>query len=258
MSLTDDIRGLCAQIIAKCDAIDATQNPTGPTAPAPLDCLAGTVPPATGMYDDELYEAAWINKRAEYRTTMRDAPSGSILFLGDSMIERGDFSQVSPWAVNLGISGESSRQLQYRLNENDAAGQPNLIHRAGAAVILTGVNDLSDSRNGSPLNAAATVNIVMDRIVNWTSGKVVICKLVPVDTAVFPTTPSIAAIASVNAHIDTYASLPWVKIVDVNATLAPQGSLLPQYHVDGQHLNESGYAVLYAAMRDALVQHGVL
>lgn len=116
MGLTDDIRGMCAQIISKCDDIDSAQQPSAPTIPAPIDCLAGTVPTATGMYDDELYEANWINKRAEYRTTMRDAPSGSILFLGDSMIERGDFFGVSPYAVNLGISGESSRQLQYRLN----------------------------------------------------------------------------------------------------------------------------------------------
>lgn len=248
---------MCAQIISKCDAIDAAQQPSAPTIPAPIDCLAGTVPVATGMYDDELYEAAWINHRAAYRSKMAYSQSGSIVFLGDSMIERGDFSHVSPWAVNLGISGESSRQLQYRLNEKDANGQPNLIHRAGSAVILTGVNDLSDSRNGSPQNAAYTVGIVLDRIINWTSGKVVICKLIPVDTSVFPTKPSNDAIASVNAHIDTYASLPWVKIVDVNATLAPQGSLLPQYHVDGQHLSEAGYGVLYSAIRDSLTQHGI-
>ncbi len=256
--ITQNIRNLVAQIIAECDAIDAQggQNPPPPSLPPALDCLAGTVPPATSMYSDELNETAWLNKRATYRTTMKSAPSGSIMFIGDSMIERGDFSTISPYAVNLGISGESSRQLQYRINETDINNQPNLIHRAGAVVILTGVNDLSDFRNGTPNNAADTVKIILDRIINWTSGRVVICKVIPVDSAVF-SVPTNESIQRLNGYISAYSTKPWVKVVDVNATLAPQGSLLPQYHVDGQHLSTAGYDVLKSAIFAKLGEFGL-
>ena len=256
---TQIIRNLVAQILAECDAIDAIPPAPPPptTIPPALDCLAGTIPPATNQYSDELAETAWLNLRNTYRTTMKNAPSGSIVLIGDSMIERMTASRISQYAVNLGISGESIRQLIYRINENDINNQPNLIHRAGGVVILTGVNDLSDARNGTPTNAALTVEFVYDRLKNWLTGKVIICKLIPVDSGVF-LIPTNASIAHVNAWIQTnFGSLPNVRVVDVNATLAPQGSLLPQYHVDGQHLSAAGYDVLYAAINAARTDLGI-
>lgn len=251
--ITQNIRNLVAQILAECDVLDGISS-----MPIPIDCLAGTVPPATNMYTDELNETAWLNLRNTYRTTMKNAPSGSILFIGDSMIERNTVSDVSEYAVNLGISGESIRQLMYRINELDINNQPNLIHRAGAVVILTGVNDLSDSRNGTPTNAAETVEFVYNRLKGWVTGKVVICKLIPVDINVF-SIPTNASIAHVNNWIQTnFGSNPNVRIVDVNTTLAPSGSLLPQYHVDGQHLSVAGYQVLNDAIELALADLGVL
>lgn len=254
--ITQNIRNLISQILAECDVLDATPTPPpapSPTIPPALDCLAGTIPPATNQYADELSETAWLNLRATYRTTMKNAPSGSIVLIGDSMVERMSASAISPYAVNLGISGESIRQLIYRVNETDINNQPNLIHRAGAVVILTGVNDLSDPRNGTQANAAATVNFVYDRLKNWLTGKVIICKIIPVDQAVFSTPSNSAGIAPVNAWIDAnFGNKPNVRIVDVNATLAPQGSLLPQYHVDGQHLNSAGNEILQNAIKVAL------
>jgi lysophospholipase L1-like esterase len=250
-NLVSQIQTLAGQVISECDVLD-TGNTPAPSMPTPVDCLAGTVPPATNMYADELNETAWLNKRASYRTLMKNSPSGSIVFIGDSMIERQDLSGVSSYAVNMGISGESIRQLAYRINENDIDNQPNLIHRAGAVVILTGVNDLSDSRNGSPTNAAETVEFVYNRLKGWLTGKVVICKLIPVDANVF-SIPTNASIAHVNNWIDAnFANLPNVRIVDVNATLAPNGTLLPQYHVDGQHLSPTGNQVLQNAIKAAL------
>lgn len=253
---TANIRNYVSKILTECDILDAgtvTPTPTPSTVISPIvDCLNGTVPPATNMYDDELNEVTWQQHRATYRTTMKNAPSGSIVFIGDSMIERQNLINVSSKAVNLGISGESIRQLVYRVNETDASNAHNLIHRAGAVVILTGVNDLSDPRNGTPTNAALTVEFVYDRLRLWLTGNVVICKLVPVDSNVF-SVPTNASIAHVNAWIDAnFANKPNIRIVDVNATLAPNGSLLTQYHVDGQHLNDAGNVVLQNAIKTAL------
>jgi lysophospholipase L1-like esterase len=189
---------------------------------------------------------------------MKNAASGSIVCIGDSMIERMNVSQISRKCVNLGISGESIRQLMYRINELDINNQPNLIRRAGAVVILTGVNDLSDPRNGSPTNAALTVEGVYNRLKGWLTGNVVICKLVPVDSNVF-SIPTNASIAHVNAWIDAnFSNMPNVRIVDVNSTLAPNGSLLPQYHVDGQHLSIAGYSILNSAISAKLTELNVI
>ena len=255
MISTLNIRNLIQKISAECDAIDAL-HPV--PLPIIIDCLAGTIPPATNIYSNELTEADWLQHRITYRTTMKNSESGSIVFIGDSMIERQDVSLVSQNAVNLGISGESIRQLMYRINELDINNQPNLIHRAGAVVILTGVNDLSDSRNGTPTNAAETVEFVYNRLKGWLTGNVVICKLIPVDSGVF-SIPTNSSIAHVNSWITAnFSNLPNVRIVDVNATLAPQGSLLSQYHVDGQHLSESGNAVLQLAIKNALISLGAV
>lgn len=254
MSNTNEIRALCSQILAKCDEIDSseTESPEKIVL-SPVNCLNGTIPPSTGMYPDEESEVYWLNKRSEYRTAMANSPSGSIVFIGDSMIERGDFTDIAPNTINLGISGESSRQLQYRINELDSNNAPNIIQRAGAVVILTGVNDLSDGRNGSPNNAADTVKIVLDRIIGWTSGRVIICKVIPVDANVF-SIPTNGSIARLNGYIDAYASLPHVKVVDVNAILAPNGSLLPINHVDGQHLSPLAYDILKDEILNKLME----
>lgn len=256
---TQNIRNLVSQILIECDSIDDQngETETPPNSNVVVDCLAGTIPPYTNMYDDELYEADWLNKRVSYRTVMKNSPSGSIVMIGDSMIERQNVTNISSKCVNFGISGESIRQILYRINENDIDNQPNLIHRAGAVVILTGVNDLSDPRNGSPTNAAETVEFCYSRLKGWLTGNVIICKLIPVDSNVF-SVPSNASISHVNSWIDAnFSGLTNVRIVDVNSTLAPNGSLLPQYHVDGQHLSSAGDLVLQDAIKQALISLGV-
>jgi hypothetical protein len=139
---TQSIRNLVAEILTECDVLDnATPSPTPPPAPVGIDCLAGTVPTATGLTANP---PNWISLRNTFRTTMKNAPTGSILFIGDSQIANWDISLVTSNGVNLGISGESSRHLLARINETDIDGNPNLIRRAGAVVIETFVNDLGD------------------------------------------------------------------------------------------------------------------
>jgi lysophospholipase L1-like esterase len=262
MTVLTDIIARAQQIESLAQEIQNLAGANPPTGlPATLDCLNGTVPSTTNMYSDELNETAWLNKRSAYRTTMKNAASGSIICIGDSMIERNDWSAVSQYCVNLGISGESARQFHYRLNETDINSQPNLIHRAGAVVVLTGVNDLSDTRNGISgsvsttagyTNAANTVGPILQKLAGWFTGKGVIVKLVKVDTSIF-SVPHNSGIDLVNAYIDThYGSKSDWAVVDINPTVAPSGSLLSQYHVDGQHLNAAGYAVLNAAVKTAL------
>jgi lysophospholipase L1-like esterase len=245
---TSDIRALLDDI----DAFDYSCGVTPPPSGTVYDCLAGTYLGGVNMYSDEASETTWLNKRSTYRTTMASEPDGSLLLIGDSMIEYGDFTALGSH-LNLGIAGESARQLYNRLDENDVNGNPNYIHRAGGLVILTAVNDLSDPRNGSEANTAATMAYIFERMNSWLTGKVVIVKLVKVDSAIH-SVPSENEIDLVNAEIDNaFGNNPAVTIIDLNPIVAPQGSLLPQYHNgDGQHLSQAGYDILIQAIQGAL------
>lgn len=263
--MTNDIRLELAEIQQKldtisdlCDQIDNSGG-GGSNFPTPIDCLAGTNPgwTSSNMYSDELNETAWLNARSTFRTTMANSPSGSIMLLGDSMLERlgsAGAQAIDPACVNFGISGESSRQLLFRLNENDINNQPNLIHRAGAVVLLTGINDGSDSRNGSQANAALTVTQIYDKISGWLTGKVVIVKLVKLNSSIFSTPSNTAFVDYVNNWIDTeFANRPGFAIADVNPIVAPNGTLLSQYSTDGQHLDTvDGKQVLQDEIRAKL------
>lgn len=215
-----------------------------PAPPTVYDCLNGTYTGGVNMFTDEANETAWLNKRATYRTTMANESDGSLLLIGDSMIDYGDFTPLGNH-LNLGIAGESARQLYNRINDNDINGNPNYIHRCGGVVILTAVNDLSDIRNGDEANTAATMAYIFERMNSWLTGKVIIVKLVKLDTAIH-SIPSENEINLTNAKIDNkFGNNPDITIIDINPIVAPQGSLLPQYHNgDGQHLSQAGYDVL--------------
>jgi lysophospholipase L1-like esterase len=242
----NQIKTLCDEIITDLQ----TSNPPPPTTV--YDCLNGTYVGGVNMFSDEATESAWLSKRSTYRTTMANAPDGRLMLIGDSMIEYGDFSPLGDH-INLGIAGESARQLYNRMDENDANGNPNYIHRCGGVVILTAVNDLSDSRNGSEANTASTMAYIFDRMNSWLTGKVIIIKLVKVDSSIH-SVPSENEINLTNAEIDNeFGNNPAVTIIDINPIVAPQGSLLPQYHNgDGQHLNQAGYDILINAIQGAL------
>lgn len=236
------------------------EEPETPALPAPVDCLAGTTPPATNMIAAEENEAPWLAARAAFRSLMANSPSGSILMIGDSQIATMDEALVSPHAVNLGISGESSRQLLYRLNETDSNNAPNLIHRCGAAIIETFVNDLGDAGTyGSAGNAIATIQgYMLPRLAQWVSGKTIIICPTKVDTSKGFWTQN-SAIETVNSLIkSTFASRADVRVIDINAIIAPSNTLLSTYHTgDGHHLNAAGHAVKVAAIHAALTSLGV-
>jgi hypothetical protein len=248
---TQSIRNLVAQILTQCDAID---NATPSTAPGPvgIDCLAGTVPPATGLTANP---PNWASLRNTFRTTMKNAPSGSILFIGDSQIANWDISLVTNNGVNLGIAGESSRHLLARINELDIDGNPNLIHRADAVVIETFVNDLGDQATyaSSAIANDTIIPYMLARLAGWLTGKVVI--ICP--TKVGQKTPAFwtsnTAIETLNTAIkNKFANRPDVVVIDINPTLAPNGWLLPEYSNDYHHLNTSAQVIKANATKSAL------
>jgi hypothetical protein len=254
---TQNIRNLVAEIIAACDAIDAG-TPTPPPAATFQDNLAGAVPPATGLTANP---TNWLSLRNTFRTTMKNAPSGSILFIGDSQIANWDISLVTQNGVNLGISGESSRHLLARINETDIDGQPNLIHRAGAVVIETFVNDLGDqvTYSSSAIANDTVIPFMLARLAGWVSGKVVIICPTKVGQKMPAFWTSNTAIETLNTAIkNKFANRTDVVVIDINPTIAPNGWLLPEYSNDYHHLNTGAQQIKADATKAALTSLNVI
>lgn len=266
-SLQTDISIRISTIESKLDLIDSFEcdDEEPPEEPEILDCLAGTVPSwnSSNLISGELTEVDFVNRRPVIKAAMAAAPDGSICLLGDSIIYSLDASAIAPNAVNMGIGGESTRQLLYRLNDTDSNNNPNLIHRAGAGVLLSGINDGRDSYYSSQANARDTVGpYMMDKIQQWLTGKWVIVKLIKVN----PSGSNASGVSNtiyvdgINAYIDTYyGNRPGFKVIDINPIVAPSGSLSSTYDSgDGLHLNAAGKVVLQDAIRTALQNLNVI
>lgn len=222
-----------------------TEGGTPAVVPTGRNCLAGTVPADVNLYPNEASYSPWLNKRSAYLTNMSSKPDGTIMFLGHSMVENGDWSQVSQYCANYGIAGESMRQFQYRLKTDYHPTATNLIHRAGALVVFTGINDGLDTRNGTPAQAAALVNNLFANLAAWFTGKIVIIKVGKLDPSLYTSAPAginTDFVDVVNANIQTlFGSRTDCKIVDINPDVAPMGVLLSQHTPDGLHWAQSVY-----------------
>ena len=154
-------------------------------------------------------------------------------------------SDVHSFGVNFAIGGESMRALLNRINQSS-------IHRAGACVLLTGINDLANTSYYPSFQNAADTVIYMHQhqLEPAMTGKWVVVKILPVVDGIC-TVPN-WAVNAVNSFMQTkYGNRQNTVLVDVTAQLAPQGQLA--YHIgDGVHLNAGGYAILKSAISSAL------
>jgi len=267
---TTDIRAaltaIQSQIViieSKCDIIDAHEceepiDPEEPTLPVPVNCLAGTNPGSISMITAEQNETPWINLRNTHLTQLASVPNGSIIMIGDSQIANMNVSLVSPYAWNGGISGESSRQLIYRLL-NDTLLRTK-AQNAGALVIETFVNDLGDNLTySSQQNCLDTViPFMLPKIANWVSGKTVLICPTKVDSGKGFWTNNTTIETFNTALKNAAAGKTGVRVIDINPTIAPNNTLLPQYDSgDGHHLNAAGMQLKANAIKAALIDLGL-
>jgi len=233
--------------------------------PAAHDTLAGERPLPTNMHQDELHEERWIQKRLEHRAGMESAPDGYILFIGDSMLQQcgEQLLQIMPRSYNAAIRGESARQLLYRLR-NDVSNQ-NLIHRAGALVIMTFVNDLGDTRswkNGSSGIENLFGNFLIPRIAKWVTGKAVVVKVINNNLRILEKRVDFNSfgVRTINGLLDEHFQYhPTAKLLNLNPKLSaryPDGSmhLSKRFTEDGIHLNDRGCQILATNIAELIHQ----
>jgi lysophospholipase L1-like esterase len=123
--------------------------------PASDEGLAGAGP--IRRYD--WFHNVWNERRTTF-ANRTEADQGAVVFLGDSITQGwgDDFQNVfAPMkAANLGISGDTTRGMLLRLEQDVLARKP------AAVVMLMGTNDLEE--HAEPATIAGNVQLIIDRL----------------------------------------------------------------------------------------------
>jgi hypothetical protein len=244
-------------IRAAANAIDAL-SPSGIAFPTGVDCLGGTVPTMPTLLDGDHDSLAVV--MPYYDRMMAVAPSGTVVFIGHSLIQQMPVHACSPFGQNYGYGGENSRRLCIRLNR---LGSASLLKRAGAVVLMTGFCDLFETNIYYPnghAEAAATVGTIYEiKLAPWITGKWVIIKQPPICETTIGVPGINAAITLMNAAIEAamVGTSAQVAFVEVPSGLTDtDGNLKAEYHNgDGQHWSKALhdiYSPLIAAQLRAL------
>lgn len=267
-AIGDSIRAVALSLEAIATAVD--NIPIGgsapPVIPAGVDCLGGTWPSSISFpiglaSNDTLPTAVDLGY---YDRLMAHCPDGTILVTGDSIVQDSVAGKISQFAQTFGVGGESLRRCINRIARGG------LIHRAGAVVFASGINELANFTYYSPYTTAQiTDNIAYmhSGLAAQATGKWVICDILPVDEPILCANVS-ANYSGMNAKIDmanTKVRNAWasssaqVQFVGLKAQLVDgSGNLADANHIDGMHLSRAGDDIKCAGIKVALQALGVI
>ena len=202
----------------------------------------------------EWFRKLWSERRAKWASEV-ERDQGAVVFLGDSITQGwgdvpGGDAFAGMKAVNRGISGDTTRGVLVRLDEDVLSVKP------AAVVLLIGTNDLEEK--AEPETIAGNLKLILDRLkAHNPRMPVVLCD-------VFPSSASKARPAEKIRKVnELYAGLvrgdaqvtrveTWTLFAD------PNGDAKPEEFPDLLHPNRLGYAKWAAAIRPILATLGFL
>lgn len=162
---------------------------------------------------------------------------GGVVFLGDSLVEMGEWSEWLPGRVyNRGVGGDSVRGVLDRLASVTAM-------RPAAIVLLIGTNDL-----GHPAEyIVSRIGVIVSRVQSESPGTMLYLTSLP------PTGPdnwrSAERIHEVNTGLADLCDGNRVVLVDLHRAVEDSnGMLRADYTFDGLHLNGEAYKAWIAAI----------
>lgn len=230
------------------DALDEAHAFPDDGWPEAVNCAAGTVPVWTYFLDSEFHRSMHL-MHARMQSHLRD---GWIPVIGTSIEQAMDVTQIHPACVNMGIAGDTTRGVLWRIKQPpldgtgftqstwEAAPVFPAFTRAGAVILEPSTNDAGSE-------AIANQEITLDRLFAFFTGPLVVVSCIP------HTTP--ATIDAVNGLLAARCS-GRANTVFVNITTALRGSnnyLNPAYGIgDPVHLNAAGYGVVIPLIRAGL------
>lgn len=165
---------------------------------------------------------------------------GAVVFVGDSQVEQGEWSELLPDTLpvlNRGLVSDHVDGVYQRLDEV-------LRHRPRRVVLLVGLNDLI---YGKPVpEVEAKYREIVQKIRrDAPSARVSIVSVLPVNNEVRETGTNNTPILRLNAGLRQLAQATGARYVDAFSKLKdPNGNLAREFTEDGIHLNGPGYRVL--------------
>ena len=186
----------------------------------------------------------WEKYRSQYAKA-KEADQGAVVFLGDSITFHFNAAKAFPnlKTANRGISGDTTRGMLYRLQEDVLDLHPKLI------VLLCGVNDLSEAmvgHGGTPEMSATNVRLMLEMIqAKQAKTPVIVCEIMPAKKPLLKEANE--AVDKVVPDFPNAHRLKWGA-----AFLNPDGKQNLTLFKDGTHPNEAGYAVWQAALEPEL------
>jgi lysophospholipase L1-like esterase len=172
-------------------------------------------------------------------------PDGSVIFIGDSIIQGLAVNAVADRAVNFGIGGDTTTGAVYRIKSYQN------MEAAASIVIAIGINDLA-------INDKQTIAANITRILNELPAKtlVLLSAILPVDESLDPKLEGYnQRIIAINQELRKLAVRnTMVKLVNIGHLLIDsKGQLRSEFHVgDGLHLNSDGYTVFINELKRCL------
>lgn len=196
---------------------------------------------------EEFTPSAWYESvRARWSLSRLD--DHDLVLIGDSHVDAPDWDELlGRDAANRGIGGDTTLGVLHRLSDIRDTG-------ARVAVVLVGYNDLASHRQVEEV-AATYEQIVSGLLEDEGIEDVVVVSTIHtgvgherhgvLQEAVRTLNDALAALAAEqrSAHF-----------IDLNATVAPDGALLPPYNLDEVHLTADGYAAMVQALDPLLIE----
>lgn len=225
-----------AQTSEVADAFAALKAPTD-------EMLPGKGPAQSGDWFDQV----WSERRAEFRRG-QETDKGAVVFLGDSITRGwGDLSHHFPdyQCANRGISGDTTRGILFRLNEDVLDLEP------AAIVLLIGTNDIGIGAD--PADVADNIKAILAAIRRRDESlPVVVCKVMPRADGV----PNAASsIEELNRRVTPLVEADSNCIpCDTWSIFGDDGTATREEFPDLLHLNEAGYGHWKAALLPILAE----
>jgi lysophospholipase L1-like esterase len=186
---------------------------------------------------------AWWNGNCERIDTDIKKMEGTIdvAFVGDSITARwrGGENWMKHWssyrAVNMGIGGDQTQHVLWRLQNGDLEG-----YKAKLFVVMIGTNNMW-AKDADPAQAAAGVKAVIDLIQSkQPQAKILLMSLLP--TGEKPN-PGREKRMAVNELISKFAGGP-VEYIDISAKyMDADGTISKEHMHDFLHLAPAGYDI---------------
>jgi lysophospholipase L1-like esterase len=224
-------------------ASSAAQNPADVRLPDADDGLPGKGP--IRRYD--WFRKLWEERRTRWSQS-READRNSVVFLGDSITQGAgdDFFGLFPGLrmANRGISGDTTRGMLLRLEEDVLAIEPKAI------VLLMGTNDLEEG--AAPEVIAGNLSLMLEQISKARPNTpVVLCLVFP--SSATKRRPA-DSIRSINQLYQRAArGKQHVTVIDTWTLFAgPDGDARSEDMPDLLHPNEAGYRRWAGALRPVL------